>query len=150
MTAKFFVLGLALLLTAASASAQDTVSCGSVPKKIMTQYLTKASKTVAKKSIWTMTPTAYTAEYNGSFTRLDYDGNVVWKSKKLKETAVDSEVMAAYKNKYAADYAFQWAEAVTLANGEKRTFIIGRKGNFNYYFKYNNKKLMVEKTATCK
>ncbi|MBQ2098249.1 MAG: hypothetical protein II480_08725, partial [Bacteroidales bacterium] len=78
------------------------------------------------------------------------DGNTVWTSKKIERQDVDSEIMGAYVGKYGTDYPFQWAEEVTLANGEKRTFIIGRKGNFNYYFKYNDKKLMVEKTATCK
>ncbi|MBO4770961.1 MAG: hypothetical protein J5595_00330 [Bacteroidales bacterium] len=150
MTPKLLVFCLALMFAATVASAQDTIKSSSVPKKIMNQYLTKASKTVAKKAVWTMTPSAYSAEYNGSITRIDYNGDVVWKSKKIKDSAIDSEVMTAYNNKYAADYAFQWAEAVTLANGEKRTFIIGRKGDYNYYFKYNDKKLMVEKIATCK
>ncbi len=146
MTPRIVALGVALLLMAASASAQDTIKSSSVPKAVVSQI----SKSAAKKALWTKTPTSYTAEYDGTFIRYDLDGNTVWTSKKIERQDVDHEIMGAYVGKYGTDYPFQWAEEVTLTNGEKRTFIIGRKGNFNYYFKYNDKKLMVEKTATCK
>ena len=150
MTTKILALGLALSMSAAVASAQDTVKVGSVPKNVVSKYSGHVSKEAAKKAIWTKTPTSFTAEYADSFMRYDNDGNVVWSSNKIESSAVDSKIMRAFNSKYAADYVFQWAEDVTLANGDKRTFIVGRKGNFNYYFKYNDKKLMVEKTATCK
>jgi hypothetical protein len=146
MTPKIFALCLVFALIATVASAQDTIKSSSVPKAVASQI----SKSAAKKAVWTKTPTSYTAEYDGNFIRYDNDGNTVWTSKKIERQDVDSEIMCAYVGKYGTDYPFQWAEEVTLANGEKRTFIIGKKGNFNYYFKYNDKKLMVEKTATCK
>lgn len=150
MITKLLGLCLALFMSAAVASAQDTLKVGSVPKNVVSKYTSHVSKEAAKKAIWTKTPTSFTAEYADTFVRYDNDGNVVWSSEKIESSAVDSKVMKAFNAKYAADYIFQWAENVTLANGERRTFIIARKGNFNYYFKYNDKKLMVEKTATCK
>ena len=150
MKSKIFVLSLVLALSASVASAQETIKSSKVPKEVLAQYVAQASKPAAKKAVWTQTPSSFTAEYDGTLTRLDYNGNLVWTSKKIAESDVDSEVMNAYKNKYGADYAFQWAESATLANGEKRTFIIGRKGDYDYFFKYNDKKLMVEKIATCK
>ena len=150
MTTKLLALSLALSMSAAVASAQDTVKVGSVPKNVVSKYSEHVSKEAAKKAVWTQTPTSFTAEYVDSFVRYDNDGNVVWSSNKIANSAIDSKIKQAFNSKYASEYAFQWAEDVTLANGEKRTFIVARKGNYNYYFKYNDKKQMVEKTATCK
>ena len=146
MTPKILALSLVLAMMATVASAQETIKSSNVPKAVIAQV----TKSAAKKAVWTKTPTSYTAEYDGTFIRLDNDGNMVWTSKKIERQDVDPDIMGSYIGKYGADYPFQWAEDVTLANGDKRTFIVGRKGNFNYYFKYNDKKLMVEKTATCK
>ncbi len=150
MTTKILALCLALVFVAATAMAQDAVKGGDVPKDIFNKYAEQTSKSAAKKASWVKTPTSYTAEYEGTSVRLDNSGNIVWTSQKIEQSAVDAEIMKAYKSKYGAEYIYQWAESVTLVNGETRTFIIGRKGDFNYYFKYNDKKLMVEKTATCK
>jgi hypothetical protein len=150
MTTKTLALSLAAALSVTAATAQTTIKSGGVPKEVFTQYAAQTSKTAAKKAAWTMTPTSYTAEYDGTFTRLDYSGNVVWTSKRIDDSDIDSEIWQSYQNKYASDYTFRYAEDVTLANGEKRTFLIGTKGAYDYYFKYNDKKLMVEKTATCK
>ena len=149
MTSKTLALSVAVALSA-TASAQETIKSGDVPKAIVAQYTAQTSKTAAKKAVWTKTPTSFSAEFEGAITRYDINANVVWTSKKIDESAVDAAIMQAYKDKYGSDYTFQWAEDVTLANQEHRTFIIGKKGAFDYYFKYNDKKLMVEKTATCK
>ena len=150
MTTKILVLCLAMTLVATVATAQETVKSNSVPKEVIGKYTEQTSKSAAKKATWFKTPTSYTAEYEGTSVRLDNSGNIVWTSQKIDQSAVDTEILNAFMSKYSADYLYQWAESVTLANGERRTFIIGRKGDFNYYFKYNEKKLMVEKTATCK
>ncbi len=150
MTKKIFTLGVAIALTATAATAQTPVKSSEVPKEVLSQYAAATSKAASKKADWVSTPTSYTADYDGQMTRLDLSGTVVWTSKKIDRSQIDPDIAAAYNSKYAAEYAFQGAEDATLANGDHRTFIIGRKAGVNYYFKYNDKKLMVEKTATCK
>ena len=150
MTTRILALCIAMMLMATVATAQETVKSNSVPKEVINKYTTQTSKSAAKKANWFKTPTSYTAEYEGTSVRLDNSGEIVWTSKKIDQSSVDSEILNAFMSKYSTDDLYQWAESVTLANGEQRTFIIGKKGDFNYYFKYNDKKLMVEKTATCK
>ncbi len=150
MTPKILALSFAMMMAATAASAQETVRSGDVPKDVFAKYKEQTSKSAAKKATWFKTPTSFTAEYEGTSVRLDNSGDIVWTSKRIDQSDVDSEIVKSFMSKYGDDYHYEWAEAVTLANGDARTFIIGKKGNFNYYFKYNDKKLMVEKTATCK
>lgn len=150
MVSKILTLCLALAFCATVASAQDTIKKGDVPKTVMEAYTQLTDKTIAKQSIWTKTPTSYSAEYEGKIIHFDQTGSKIWAAQKIDQSIVDPDIMKAYNTKYGADYAFQHAEDVTLANGEHRVFIVGRKGKYDYYFKYNDKKLMVEKTAACK
>ncbi|MCR5454247.1 MAG: hypothetical protein K6F33_04595 [Bacteroidales bacterium] len=150
MTSKILIMSLAIALAATSASAQDTIKKGDVPKSVVEAYTQLTDKAIAKQSIWTKTPTTYTAEYDGKILQFDPAGNKIWAAQKIDKSAIDPDIMQAYDSKYGTDYAFQYAADVTLANGDLRTFIVGRKGKYCYYFKYNDKKLMVEKTATCK
>jgi len=150
MTQKILAFCLVLMLAANVASAQETVKSGDVPKSVLSNYVAQTSKTAAKKATWSKTPTSFTAEYEGTSVRLDNSGNIVWTSRRIDQSEVNKDILAAFMSKYGNDYHYEWAESVTLSDGAVRTFIIAKKGDFNYYFKYNDKKLMVEKTATCK
>lgn len=147
---RFLVLAAALMIGCQFASAQEVVKSKKVPQAVQVQYINDISKTACKKAAWYKAGETYTAEYDGVMKRYTDAGTLIWTSSKIAKDDVDRDVLEAFSKKYGVEYPYQWAEAVTMANGDKYTFIIGKKKKYNYYFKYNEKKLMVEKTATNK
>ncbi len=144
------IIAAVLMMGATAASAQTIVKGKKVPEAVKVQYQLDASKAAAKKCVWYKAGDNFIAEFEGQNRRYTQAGSPVWTSTKIAKDDVDSEILNAFSKKYGLDYPFQWAENVTLASGEKYTFIVGKKGKYNYYFKYNDKKTMVEKIATVK
>ncbi len=138
------------MLSCQLAGAQEVVKLKKVPQAVQVQYTLDASKAACKKAAWYKAGDTYTAEYENKMSRYTDAGTLVWTSTKIAKDDVDREILEAFSKKYGVDYPFQWAENVTMGNGEKYTFIVGKKKKYNYYFKYNEKKMMVEKTATNK
>ncbi|MCQ2253028.1 MAG: hypothetical protein MJZ61_06235 [Bacteroidales bacterium] len=147
---KFIIIAAVIMFGAGAASAQDIVKSKKVPQAVQVQYQLDASKAAAKKCVWYKAGDNFIAEYEGVNRKYTEAGSPIWTSQKVAKDDVDSEVLNAFSKKYGLDYPYQWAENVTLATGEKFIFIVGKKGKYNYYFKYNDKKTMVEKIATVK
>lgn len=147
---RILVLAAALMLGCQLANAQEVIKSKKVPNAVQVQYINDCSKSAAKKAVWYQAGDTYTAEYEGVMKRYTEAGTPIWTSSKIAKDNVDKDILEAFSKKYGVDYPFQWAESVTMATGEKYTFIIGKKKKYNYYFKYNEKKVMVEKTATNK
>lgn len=147
---RLLIIAAALMLSSQMASAQEIVKQKKVPQAVQVQYINDVSKSACKKAVWYQAGDYFTAEYEGVMKRYSQAGVPVWTSQKIAKDDVDTDILEAFSKKYGVDYPYQWAEKVTLASGEKFTFIVGKKKKYNYYFKYNEKKAMVEKTATNK
>ncbi|MCQ2249585.1 MAG: hypothetical protein MJZ66_00600 [Bacteroidales bacterium] len=147
---RLLIIAAALMLGTQLASAQEIVKQKKVPQAVQVQYINDVSKTACKKAVWYQTGDFYTAEYEGIMKRYTQAGTPLWTSQKIAKDDVDTEILEAFSKKYGVEYPYQWAEKVTMASGEKFTYIVGKKKKYNYYFKYNEKKVMVEKVATNK
>jgi len=147
---KAFTLAAAMIMAVATANAQEIIKSKSVPAVVLSQFTADAGAKNAKKAIWYQSGDYYTAVIDDKNTRYNSDGNLIWTSTKIEKADINAEVLNAYNTKYESNYPYQWAEDVVLDSGAKYTFIIGRKDGHNYFFKYNDKNLMVEKKATSK
>jgi len=147
---RLLIIAAALMLGAQLASAQEVIKLKKVPHAVQAQYTNDVNKTACKKAAWYQAGDFYTAEYEGIMKRYTQAGTPLWTSQKIAKDDVDTEILETFSKKYGVEYPFQWAEKVTMASGEKYTFIVGKKKKYNYYFKYNEKKVMVEKVATNK